>query len=544
MTAPRWRSRTPWTHPRPCGPAVAGTPAPPWRLYVRPAVRRRGENGRIPSDPPLLRQKRLTEGTGLARLFSRDGWPDSSPRRPRPAWERKTVSHTGYLVCVFDFVDLFAGVGGFHSALSGLGGRAVLAAEIDPNAARVYERAWGLRPERDVRELSASGSTRIPDHDVLTAGFPCQPFSKSGRQLGMSEDRGTLFEDVLTIIRDKKPTVVMLENVRNIAGPRQRATWEAVIGGLRQLGYAVSSQPLIFSPHLLSPEHGGAPQIRERVYILGRHAGSEEALESDPSIPLANAPQHGWDPGRWDLSRHALLPEPTGIGRQRYALTAEEQSWIETWNRLLAALGGRRLPGHPLWEEAWTRRIPSTNGLPEWKIGFLEKNRRFYVDNRDVIDAWRRDNPQIAQFPRSRRKFEWQAQDAPRDLWRLLIHLRPSGIRVKKPTYAPALVAINQASIYGPARRRLTPLEAARLQGFPQDFAFGDQVDALSYKQMGNAVNVGTAAYVFATYVRENAEALSAESTRGAAIVSAVLAASFPPISDLRGEEPLEAKRA
>ncbi|CAB4673761.1 unannotated protein [freshwater metagenome] len=98
-------------------------------------------------------------------------------------------------------------------------------------------------------------------------------------------------------------------------------------------------------------------------------------------------------------------------------------------------------------------------------------------------------------FPPSRRKLEWQAQGTP-SLWETVMHLRPSGIRAKRATYLPALVAITQTSIIGPERRRITPLEAARLQGLPDWFDFGDQADALTYKQLGNGVSVGAVWHV------------------------------------------------
>src|SRR5439155_3870168 len=98
-------------------------------------------------------------------------------------------------------------------------------------------------------------------------------------------------------------------------------------------------------------------------------------------------------------------------------------------------------------------------------------------------------------FPPSRRKFEWQARGYERDLWRLLLHLRPSGIRVRPPTYLPALVAITQTSIIGCRRRRITPREGARLQGFPDSFDLHPN-DSVAYRQLGNAVNVGVVKFV------------------------------------------------
>ncbi|NYG54942.1 DNA (cytosine-5-)-methyltransferase [Nocardioides perillae] len=429
---------------------------------------------------------------------------------------------------VFDFVDLFAGVGGFHAALSSVGGRAVQASEIDPKPAAVYESNWGLRPDGDVRALAADAGRLVKDHAVLTGGFPCQPFSKSGRQLGVAEDRGTLFHDIIRILQAKTPPVVMLENVRNIAGPRQREAWHGVVDGLRSAGYRVSSTPCVFSPHLLAPDDGGAAQLRERVYIMGVHVGRERALLETAVAPVvANAPQNGWDPWRWRVADHVLLEEPSGADRQRYAVDGVEADIINTWNELLALLGPDvRLPGFPMWEPMWRVRRPALRALPPWKQEFVKANHQFYLDNRGPIDEWRRARRRlpIARFPMSRRKLEWQAQDGERDLWQHLVQMRPSGIRVKRATWTPALVAMNQTPIYGPGRRRLTPLETARLQGFdPSTFSFGGQAESLSYKQMGNAVNVGAAAYVFRRFVEANAADIAAHGPCGRSVVETVL---------------------
>lgn len=430
---------------------------------------------------------------------------------------------------VFEFVDLFAGVGGFHAALSGLGGRAVLACEIDPKPAKVYELNWGITPVGDVRQLAANAADLVPEHAVLAGGFPCQPFSKSGRQRGIAEERGTLFHEILTILTAKSPAVVMLENVRNIAGPRQRGAWEGVIKGLREAGYRVSDTPCVFSPHLLSPEDGGAAQIRERVYILGVRVGRERAMHETEVAPVVGkGAQNRWDPAQWRIEDHVLLPGLTGTQRQQYAVSADEALWIDTWNELLGRLGAHvKLPGFPLWEPFWQRGTPpGLADMPLWKRRYIEQNRRFYLDNHRAIDAWRRAPREVAieDFPQSRRKLEWQAQDADRDLWKLLLQLRPSGIRIKRPTWTPALVAMNQTSIYGPQRRRLSPLETARLQGFdPVTFTFGNQPDSLSYKQMGNAVNVGAVRYVFRKFVEANAVDVANASPGGTAIVQSVL---------------------
>jgi DNA (cytosine-5)-methyltransferase 1 len=431
---------------------------------------------------------------------------------------------------MFEFVDLFAGIGGFHAALASVGGQVAQAAEIDPAPARVYERNWGVTPDVDVRDLAGNPFSKVRDHAVLVGGFPCQPFSKSGRQLGVLEDRGTLFQDILRILDAKQPPLVMLENVRNIAGPRQRGAWTAVVAGLRRAGYRVSGEPCVFSPHLLSPEDGGAAQVRERVFILGVHVGRGRAeTETEVRPVVENRPQNGWDPQGWSIAEHVLLPDEINGGSLAAArVTVEESLWIDTWNELVARLGPHvRLPGFPLWEPYWRVARPRVDDMPLWKQRYVGQNHEFYLTHRATIDAWRASHPQVRHFPLSRRKLEWQAQDSERDLWKLLLQLRPSGIRVKKPTYAPALVAMNQTSIYGPARRRLTPLEAAKLQGFdPYTFSFGNQRDALSYKQVGNAVNVGAVRYVFKRFVEVNAEDIAATGPVGAELVETVLGSS------------------
>ena len=135
----------------------------------------------------------------------------------------------------FTFIDLFAGIGGFHGALSALGGECVYASEIDKDAARIYNRNWGIQPDGDITLAANENNMDVPEHDVLVGGFPCQPFSKSGKQRGMDEARGTLFWNIARIIEVRKPKIVLLENVRNIAGPRHEHEWEVIIETLRQL---------------------------------------------------------------------------------------------------------------------------------------------------------------------------------------------------------------------------------------------------------------------------------------------------------------------
>jgi DNA (cytosine-5)-methyltransferase 1 len=407
----------------------------------------------------------------------------------------------------FTFIDLFAGIGGFHGALTALGGKAVYASEIDKDAVKIYQHNWGLLPDGDIT-LAANDSTMlVPSHDVLTGGFPCQPFSKSGKQKGMDETRGTLFWNIAKIVEKKQPKIVLLENVRNIAGPRHTHEWEVIIATLRELGYRVSSAPLVVSPHRIHPRFGGRPQVRERIFIGATFAGKgsaaslEEPDQLDLSFAMAN-----WDIQSWDLAQHLPLEKLSGKSLEKYALTASETRWIEAWNdfvvTMLKKMDGKVLPGFPFWVDEWVKsddlRIPK--GTPDWKVNFLKKNSDFYTEHSETLDAWLARWNNLSDFPPSRRKLEWQAQDA-KSLWDCIMHFRPSGIRAKKPTYVPALVAITQTTILGPQRRRISVREGARLQGLPEKFNFADQPDPASYKQLGNGVNLPAVYHVLKALV-------------------------------------------
>lgn len=434
----------------------------------------------------------------------------------------------------FDFVDLFAGVGGFHGVLAALGGTGVLASEVDPFATAVYEKNWGLKPEGDVVGLAAQAKLLIPEHAVLAAGFPCQPFSKGGHQRGMSEVRGQMVNEVLKILAVRKPSVVFLENVRNLAGRRQRPVWDAIIQGLRQAGYRVPSEPAVFSPHLLPPRLGGSPQVRERVYALGTYVGVKRAKqETDIDPVLLARPVDGWDPDHWNIERDVLLP---GVQNpDSYALGDEEREWIAVWNDFLRLVRPAKLPGFPMWSQYWREDAAVDDAAPNWKRVLERKNIDFYLGHRREIDKWLRRNPQLRSFPASRQKFEWQAgEQTPRDLRACLIHFRPSGIRVKQPTYTPALVAMAQTPVYGPFGRRLTPREVARLQGFPDWFDFGDQPNGKSYKQMGNAIHIGAAYYALRHHVLINAEDI-ATTKQGRGLVAAVQGSPDCPQIPARG---------
>lgn len=165
----------------------------------------------------------------------------------------KEKSLTGYT-----FIDLFAGLGGFRLALESFGAKCVYSNEWDVHAQAVYADNFGDTPEGDITKVDEK---TIPDHDILCAGFPCQAFSISGKQRGFEDSRGTLFFDVARIVKEKKPKVVFMENVKNFAAHDEGRTLQVVKATMEELGYS-------FNYKVLNAVDYGVPQKRERVYMV------------------------------------------------------------------------------------------------------------------------------------------------------------------------------------------------------------------------------------------------------------------------------------
>lgn len=426
----------------------------------------------------------------------------------------------------FHFIDLFAGIGGFAAAFSAMGGKPVYSVEIDSDAAGIYQSNWGHSPLGDITADANEGTMKVPAHQILAAGFPCQPFSKSGAQKGMDETRGTLFWNIMEIVKTHHPTVVLLENVRNLAGPRHTHEWEVIIDRLRSEGYIVSSEPAIFSPHLLPKKLGGRPQSRERVFITATYAPNA-ALDPSTILPVVSIKDRfdTWSAQDWNLA--VDLPLSAEVDQLDCKLSDTETKWIDAWDewvRLYYRLSeGSQPPGFPIWVDDWVTEpnLVISPEIPQWKANFLRKNAALYTKYQREFDNWLEKHKVLTDlFPPSRRKFEWQAQDA-QTLWECVMHFRPSGIRAKKATYLPALVAITQTSIIGPLRRRLSTREAARLQGLPEWFTFGDQKSSATYKQLGNGVNIGVVWHVLKKHVKRDKEWLR-NTPEGRKIIKAI----------------------
>ena len=157
------------------------------------------------------------------------------------------------------FADLFCGIGGFHYAAASFGLRCVFACDIDEEASRQYEWNFGVVPEGDITQIN---SEDIPEHDILFAGFPCQPFSIIGNRGGMRDSRGTLVYEIVRILEATQPRAFVLENVRQLTTLGGGRTMKAILSALAEAGYECDWR-------ILNALDYGLPQKRERVIFVG-----------------------------------------------------------------------------------------------------------------------------------------------------------------------------------------------------------------------------------------------------------------------------------
>ncbi len=372
----------------------------------------------------------------------------------------------------FTFIDLFAGIGGFHLAMHELGGKCVFASEWDKAAQETYAANYGIVPFGDITKIDEKD---IPPHDVLCAGFPCQPFSKAGKQAGFEDEtKGTLFFDIERILKFHHTKYIILENVRNLVAHDHGNTWKTIHSHLVELGYRLTPEPLIVSPHFF-----GVPQLRERVVVLGIYDPMHSALPLTIDLPKPKSKSEC----KLDDILEQNNTDPA------YRLTAEEVEAIDVWDEFYHGIK-EKVIGFPIWLDWFKTPPPSNPGkMPEWKRTFVRKNNQLYQNNKEFIDAWLERHNGLRHFTPTMRKMEWQCGTSVASAWDAFMQMRPSGLRIKRPDCAPALVAIVQVPIIGKYRRRMTIREAARLQSFDDKFIPNPNMHE-AYKQLGNAVNV------------------------------------------------------
>lgn len=158
----------------------------------------------------------------------------------------------------YTFIDLFAGIGGFRTALTKNGGICVFSSEWDKNSQQTYFDNYNEKPDGDITKIDAKD---IPKHDVICAGFPCQAFSVSGKRLGFDDTRGTLFRDIARIAKYHQPKVLFLENVKNLLRHDDGNTITVILNTLQEIGYT----PFV---KMLKSSDYNVPQARERIYII------------------------------------------------------------------------------------------------------------------------------------------------------------------------------------------------------------------------------------------------------------------------------------
>ncbi len=174
------------------------------------------------------------------------------------------------------FIDLFCGIGGFHSAARSLGLKGVFACDIDEHCRTAYHHNYGLLPQGDIASVEASD---IPDHELLCAGFPCQPFSIIGDRAGFADARGTLFFEIVRIIEAKQPPMVVLENVRQLVTHDGGKTLKRILATLDSLGYWADYR-------ILNALKFGLPQKRERVIIVALKTNPGSFPWPTVSVPM------------------------------------------------------------------------------------------------------------------------------------------------------------------------------------------------------------------------------------------------------------------
>ncbi len=402
------------------------------------------------------------------------------------------------------FIDLFSGIGGFHQALSNLGHDCVFASEKKEHLAKLYELNYGITPNRNIRDVNPA---EIPDHDILCAGFPCQPFSKAGNQQGLKdENNGSFFDIIIEILRNKNPTYFILENVRNIESHDDFKTWDYISENLSELGYNISK-------NVMSPHQYNIPQHRERLFIIGSLLSLND-FEWPKKVQLKNTVRNFLN------GENSKLVEP------------ERLNVINIWQDFVSILPkDKKLPGFPIWSMEFGATYPtnipiselsneelenykgsfgvSLSGLsyedklknlpgyavknkerkeyPIWKIRWMNDNRKLFIDNKRGLTPIVKKIMKLTN--KSWQKFEWNCGDVDRNINKYIIQFRASGVRIKRADYFPSLVTVStQIPIIGWENRYLTPEEGAKIQSF-ENITFPENISTC-FGALGNAVNV------------------------------------------------------
>jgi len=421
------------------------------------------------------------------------------------------------------FIDLFAGLGGFHLALNNLGHQCVFASELDKELREIYALNHKVLQTKNkdghhnniIGDIHNINIKQIPEHDILCAGFPCQPFSQAGKRNGLNDPiNGNHFFKIIEILKYHKPTYVFLENVATLKGHDDGKTWGTIKIELKKLKYDVTQE-------VLSPHQFGIPQHRKRLYIVGKLNGLKQFRFPMPKSDL-------------NLNIYNFL---SGVTLKEVKIISKKtKDHLKAWQNFLDILtkNNIKVPRFPIWatefgatypykQKATTRfdrkYLVGTKGVfqhtlsgdnldeicrflpkyaltnqdvfPNWKQSYINKNREFYIQNKTVLKPWLK---QIIKFDLSHQKFEWNCGYVPLEMKDKIIQFRPSGIRIKSPNFSPALVLVGtQTPILFDKEindfRYINYQEAALLQKM-DTLKTLPIASTAKYKALGNAVNV------------------------------------------------------
>jgi len=370
----------------------------------------------------------------------------------------------------YKFIDLFCGIGGFHQALHKLGAKCVLACDIDKDCRVVYKDNYGIEPINNVKDIDEN---KMEDFDILCGGFPCQAFSNGGKKKCFEDERGLLFDEIIRIAKVKKPKFMFLENVKHILKVSNGEVIEYIKKKIDSIGYHLQ----LFN---ISPHNYGIPQQRERVYFVC--VRNDIYNGKDVVLPTYT--------GKLDFAK--FLDKKEEI-EDKYFIKGDVLHVLEAWDEMIKQFSvGEKISPTIMINDAFKNYTETEfNSFPDWKRDYITKNKPLIEKYRKQFETWYEKNSELLQKREIYGKLEWQTglvkeKDS---IFNHFIQIRQSGIRVKKGSYFPTLVAISQIPIYGKEKRYITPRECARLQSFPDSFKLSKE-DKKSYKQLGNSVNV------------------------------------------------------
>lgn len=383
-----------------------------------------------------------------------------------------------------DFIDLFCGIGGFHSALIKFNNRCVFASDIDKDCREVYEKNFKIKPFGDIKQIDV---TKIPKFDILCAGFPCQSFSNAGKKLAFSDKRGLLFNNIIEIAKFHSPKYMFLENVKHIKKISDGKVYKYIYNSLEKIGYVI--QDIEISPYDIN-----IPQNRKRIiFLVVRKDLINDITDFKKNIKII------FEEKKEEYKKHNVDYKNTIFEKYKEPnLPKDIEKVINAWDELIGQLPKGLKMGFPLIKEYFEEITDDEN--KKWKNTYILKNSNFYKEFKPIIDVWWKKHEYILSRRKNWSKLEWQVGEIKDNdtIKNYYIQIRQSGIRVKKTDYFPTLVAMGQIPIYGKEMRFLSVKECSRLQYMPENFIF-DNDDKKTYKQLGNAVCVNVIELAYET---------------------------------------------